>query len=119
MYIFLIRIYLKNEFWQELRKSESLCNALNDIEKTLPENPPSINQVIAQLNPVIDDVIDNGIDEEFFVSIQDPVLHYSNPPPRPVGIPKICLAYSPNKTKVKAKAPQESKIVSSRAKRSS
>ena len=25
MYLFLIRIYLKNEFWQELRKSESLC----------------------------------------------------------------------------------------------
>jgi hypothetical protein len=24
MYIFLIRIYLKNEFWQELKKSESL-----------------------------------------------------------------------------------------------
>jgi hypothetical protein len=44
---------LKNEFWQELRKSESLCNALNDIEKTLPVNPPSINQVIALLNPVI------------------------------------------------------------------
>jgi hypothetical protein len=25
MYLFLIRIYLKNYFWQELRKSESLC----------------------------------------------------------------------------------------------
>jgi hypothetical protein len=24
IYLFLIRIYLKNEFWQELRKSESL-----------------------------------------------------------------------------------------------
>ena len=75
--------------------------------------------MIAQLNPVIDDVIDNGIAEEFLDSIQDHVLHYSNPLPRPVGIPKICLAYSPPKTKVKAKAPQESKRVSSIAKRSS
>ena len=73
--------------------------------------------MIDQVNPVIDDVIDNGIDEAFLDSIQDPGLHYSNPPHRPVGIPKSCLAYSPPKTKVRAKAPQESQRVSSRAKK--
>ena len=79
-----------------------------------------VNQVTAPVNPVIDDVIDNIIDEEFLDSIQDPGLHYSNPPNRPVGIPKNCLAYSPPKTKVKAnkrKAPQESQRVSTRAKK--
>jgi hypothetical protein len=35
-----------------------------------------LNPVIAPVNPVIDDVIDNGIDEEFLDSIQDPGLHY-------------------------------------------
>ncbi len=62
-------------------------------------------------------MIDNGIGEEFLDFIQDPDLHYSNPPNRPVGIPKNCLAYSPPKTKVKAKAPQESQRVSSREKK--
>ena len=38
---------------------EEFNNALNDIEKT----------VIDQVNPVIDDVIDNGIDEAFLDSI--------------------------------------------------
>ena len=85
--------------------------------KTLPVTPPSINPVIAPVNPVIDDVIDNRIGEEFLDSIQDPVLHYSNPPHRPVGIPKSCLAFSPPKTKVKAKAQQESQRISTRAKK--
>jgi len=89
---------------------EEFNNALNDIEKTLPVNPPS-------KNPVIDDVMDIGIDEEFLDSIQDPGLHYSNPPHRPVGIPKSCLAFSPPKTKVKAKAQQESQRISTRAKK--
>ena len=78
-----------------------------------------VNPAIAPVNQVTDDVIDNIIDEEFLDSIQDPGLHYSNPPNRPVGIPKSCLAYSPTKTKVKAKkrkAPQESQRVSTRAK---
>ena len=58
------------------------------------------------------------IDEEFLDSIQDPGFHYSNSPHFPVGIPKSCLAFSPPKTKVKAKAQQESQRVLSRAKRS-
>ena len=74
---------------------------------------PEVNSV----NPVIDDGIDNGNDEEFLESIQDPGLHYSNHPHRPVSIPKNCLALSPPKTKVKAKVPQESQRVSSRAKK--
>ncbi len=79
---------------------EEINNALNDIEKTLPLNPPSKNPVIAPVNPVaIDNIIDNRIDEEFLDFIQDPGLHYSNPPNSPVGIPKKCLAYSPPKSK--------------------
>ena len=42
--------------------------------------------MIDPVNPVIDDVIDTGIVEEFLDSIQDPGLHYSNPPHRPVGL---------------------------------
>ena len=95
----------------------------SEIVPSISEIVPSIHEIftpipeVSSVNPVIDDVIDNGNDEEFLESIQYPGLHYSNLPHRPVSIPKNCLALSPPKTKVKAKVPQESQRVSSRAKK--
>jgi hypothetical protein len=39
-YLFLIRIYLKNELWQELIKSESLCCGENENNVLLWDNRP-------------------------------------------------------------------------------
>ena len=100
---------VQNNFGIIFSTKTTLLNNVSIIVQSVPEGN-SVNQVI-------DDVIDNGIDEEFLESIQDPGLHYSNPPHHPVSIPKKCLALSPPQTKVKAKVPQESQRVSSGAKK--
>ena len=71
---------VQNNFEIIFSSKTTLLNNVSIIVQSIPE----VNSV----NPVIDDVIDDGIDEEFLESIQDPGLHYSNPPHRTVSIPK-------------------------------
>ena len=71
---------VQNNFGIIFSTKTTLLNNVSIIVQSVPEGN-SVNQVI-------DDVIDNGINEELLESIQDPNLHYSNPPHRTVSIPK-------------------------------